>query len=226
MYNITLIGTYHSEIGKCNSGELYKIIEYINPEVIFVELPNNVFYEIICDMAINGIRSEEPTETKFIKNYLQNHNNKLIPVDDEVRYISDSEYDQLLYTFEEYDDYKELVYEQISLTKQYGFDYLNSEKCLDLLEQTRIVEKNIMELEIHKNKLLHFYKLFYKENDTRENSMLQNIYNYSRENQYNQAVFLTGIAHRKSIMQKIIENEKMSEIKLNWSYGNKQKTSR
>jgi len=56
--------------------------------------------------------------------------------------------------------------------------------------------------------------------------MLQNIYNYSKENQYNQAVFLIGARHRKSIMQKIIEYEKISEIKLNWTiYGNKQKTT-
>jgi pheromone shutdown protein TraB len=52
--------------------------------------------------------------------------------------------------------------------------------------------------------------------------MLQNIYNYSKGNQYNQAVFLIGAGHRKSIMQKITKYEKLSEIKLNWKiYGNK-----
>ena len=41
MYNITLIGTIHSEHGKCNPDTLYKILEDINPEVIFDELPNH-----------------------------------------------------------------------------------------------------------------------------------------------------------------------------------------
>ncbi len=52
--------------------------------------------------------------------------------------------------------------------------------------------------------------------------MLQNIYKYSKESQYNQAVFLIGAEHKKSIMRKITEYKKLSEIKLNWTmYGNK-----
>ena len=38
MYNITLICTAHKEVGKCNSVELYKIIEEFKPEIIFEEL--------------------------------------------------------------------------------------------------------------------------------------------------------------------------------------------
>jgi len=38
MYNITLICTSHRNAGKCNSKELYRIIETINPEIIFEEL--------------------------------------------------------------------------------------------------------------------------------------------------------------------------------------------
>jgi len=43
MYNITLIGTIHWENGKCNPDELHKILEDINPEVIFDELPSSSF---------------------------------------------------------------------------------------------------------------------------------------------------------------------------------------
>ena len=46
--------------------------------------------------------------------------------------------------------------------------------------------------------------------------MLENIYNYSKENQYHHAVFLIGAGHRKSIIPKIMEYEKKSEMKLNW----------
>ena len=76
-----------------------------------------------------------------------------------------------------------------------------------------------MESEIQKNRLLDIYKLFHAEQyDNRENAMLQNIYNYSKGNQYSQAVFLIGAEHKRSIMQKITEYEKLSEIKLNWSF--------
>lgn len=84
------------------------------------------------------------------------------------------------------------------------------------------MEKNIMESEIQKNRLLDIYKLFHAEQyDNREEAMLENIYNYSKINKYNQAVFLIGAEHKKSVMNKIAVYEKLSEIKLNWTmYGN------
>jgi len=41
-------------------------------------------------------------------------------------------------TFNKDDDYKKTEQEQYLLTRQYGFDYLNSDKCLDLYEQMKI----------------------------------------------------------------------------------------
>ena len=43
--------------------------------------------------------------------------------------------------------------------------------------------------------------------------MLANIYNYSKGNQYNQAVFLIGAEHKKSIMQKNTGIRKERRIK-------------
>ena len=77
------------------------------------------------------------------------------------------------------------------------------------------MEKNIIESEIQENRLFNIYKLFHSEQyDNRENAMLQKIYNYSKENQYKQAVFLIGAEHKRSIMRKIKDYEKLSEIKL------------
>jgi len=213
MYNITLIGTHHSEIGKCNSDELYKIIVSISPEVIFDERPSN------CN--------PETLEKKCIEKYLQNHNIEDIPVDIYVSPKSDE-----LSMFTEFikwcSEYKEIINERELLIEQEGFDYLNSEIFFDLFEKKRNIEKQLIDNNVfYKNDLLRIFNSFLEDIDTRENAMLKNIYNYSKENQYNQAVFLIGADHRKSIMQKSIEYEKMSEIKLNWTvYGNKQKTSR
>jgi len=44
MQNVILISTEHLDSGKCNSDELLKIIETINPEVIFEEQPNDDKY--------------------------------------------------------------------------------------------------------------------------------------------------------------------------------------
>jgi pheromone shutdown protein TraB len=217
MYNITLIGTAHLEDGKCNSDELYNIIESINPEVIFEELPNYLF-----DKFYNGKQiSDEPTEVKCIKKYLQNHNIKHIPVDIDVSpNLSTSEISYMFNTFRKYDVYKKLEHEQHLLTAEEGFAYLNSKKCSELFDKKKIIEKNLMEFGFNKNILFRIHKLFYEEQDNRENAMLQNIYNYSEENQYNQAVFLIGSAHRNSIMQKITEYESKEKLKLNWTFYN------
>ena len=167
-----------------------------------------------------NLPTDEFIEIKCIKKYLQNYNVNNIPVDIDVSPELSAEMEMMLGEFNKHDDvYKKLVNKGKLLIKQYGFDYLNSEKCLDLYEEIEFREKQLIESNrFYKDELLRIYKFFHKELlDNRENAILQNIYNYSKENQYNQAVFLIGSRHRKSIMQKIIECEKMSEIKLNWT---------
>jgi hypothetical protein len=230
MYNITLIGTIHSEIGQCNADELHKILEVINPEVIFDELPSDSFdmyysdsfdVHYINSLLLNRHPPEELLEVRCIKKYKQNHNIKIFPVDIDVRQKLSKYQDEIFFmnlTFFKYEDYKNIDNEKETLIAQEGFHYLNSDRFLDFLEKKEVVEKNIMESEIQKDRLLDIYKLFHAElYDNRENAMLQNIYNYSKGNKYNQAVFLIGAEHKKSIMQKITEYEKLSEIKLNWT---------
>ena len=233
MYNITLIGTHHSEIGKCNPDELYKIIESISPEVIFEELPTdafNMFYSDSFDIYyVNSILRnrrppEVPLEVKCVKKYKQYYNIKILPVDIDVRQKLAKYQEEISFmfsTFFKYEDYQKLDSEKDALIAQEGFDYLNSDKFLDFLAEKEVIEKGIMESEIQKSRLLDIYKLFHSEQfDNRENAMLENIYNYSKGSQYNQAVFLIGAEHKKSIMQKINEYEEKDEFKLKWEFYN------
>jgi pheromone shutdown protein TraB len=235
MYNITLIGTIHSENGKCNSDELHKIIASINPEVIFDELTSNfceMYYSDSFDMycaksiLLNRHPPVVPLEVKCIKKYKQNYDIKIFPVDIDLSQKL-SKYQQEIYfmisTFLKYEDYRNLDNEKETLIAQEGFHFLNSNIFIDYLERKEVIEKNIIESEFHKNRLFDIYKIFHAEQyDNRENAMLQNIYNYSKVIEYKQAVFLIGAEHKKSIMQKITEYEKLSEIKLNWTmYSNK-----
>jgi len=234
MYNITLIGTIHSENGKCNSEELYKILEYVNPEVIFDELPSyafDLYYDDLFDMyQSNNIFRKRlppklPLEVECIKKYKQNYDVEIVPVDIDVR-LRLSKYQNeisfMFLTFFKNQDYQKLDNIKEILIAQEGFQYLNSDRFLSFIGKKEVMEKNIMESEIQKNRLLDIYKLFHAEQyDNREEAMLENIYNYSKINKYNQAVFLIGAEHKKSVMNKIAVYEKLSEIKLNWTmYGN------
>jgi GxxExxY protein len=76
MKKITLIGTMHKEIGKCNGNELYNILEKIKPDVIFEETSR---YKNMLTYTW-GIDPNSP-ELRAIQKYIQNHNANCIPVD-------------------------------------------------------------------------------------------------------------------------------------------------
>lgn len=231
MHNITLIGTMHSEIGKCNADELHKIMEDINPGVIFEELPGHLSdmcysdsFDMYCanSILLNRHFPVVPLEIKCIKKYSQNHNIKIIPVD-----IDDNDVIEMTLKYKELEnntflkceDYKKYDYEIKALISQGGFHYLNSKEHLDNLEEMEVMQKNILEFDIVKDRKFNEIRLFRsKVIDNRENAMLQNIYNYSKGNQYNQAVFLIGAGHRKSIIEKIEDFKKQEDFKLNWTF--------
>ena len=215
MYNITIIFTTHSEYGKCNSDELYKIIESICPEVIFEELSYDLFDRVYNENSI----CDEILEIKCIKRYLRNYSIKHIPVDIDVSSnLPASDIDYMLATFKKYDVYRKLETEQVFLTTQYGFAYLNSDECSEFFDKKKLTEKKLIEFGTYKDILLRIYKLFYEEQDIRESEMLRNIYNYSKKNLYDQAVFLIGAAHRNSIIKKITELDRTEKLNLSWKF--------
>lgn len=218
VYNITLVGTIHSATGRANVDELCKILEDINPDVIFDELPANVFDRYYGDsfdryyvesLMLNRHAPEIPLEVKCIRKYTQNQNIEIVPVDIDVSQKLSKYQDEIVFLFNTIFanvDHKNLISEHENLIKQEGSVYLNSHKFLHFLEEKKNVEDYIIESNIEKDRLRNMYKLFHAEQtDGRENAMLENIYNYSKENRYNHAVFLIGAEHKKSITQKLIE---------------------
>lgn len=201
------------ERGKCNSNELYRIIEKIQPEIIFEELPYDVF-EIIYAEG----RSPESLEAITIKKYLKKNQIEHIPVDTYEKNETDF--------FNEFDvisnksiEYAELLKQQLSMIIRNGYSFLNSSDCDELFDKIHIIEENVL-LEINDARLSYQYKSDRELNDKRENEILQNIYNYSKQHSYNKAMFICGAEHRKSIMQKIQLFERKEKLKLNWTLYN------
>ncbi len=152
MQNISLICTHHSEIGKCNSDELYNIIDSINPNIIFEELPNSLFDKVYNENIL-GLEEllEEVLEIKCIKKYLQTHNIKNIPVDIMTNSIFSKEINFVFDFFKKYDIYNEIEIEQKKIMKIEGFAYLNSAKHSELLHKKKDIERKLLDLEgIHK----------------------------------------------------------------------------
>ncbi len=218
MYNITLVCTHHSEFGKCNSDELYKIIEAQRPEVIFEELTQDLFNKIYKE---NKILIETP-EIKSIKKYKQDHIISQLAVDINVsENLSIKEIEYLFNIVGKYSAYSKLEREQKELAFQEGYSFLNSKKNEQLTEKKRLLEKSLIAFEINKDQLSRIHELFYEEQHIREHEIIKNIYNYSEKIPYHQALLLLGSGHRKTIFEKIKKYEAESHIKLNWTlYGN------
>ena len=123
--SITLISTVHKEIGKCNSDELYKIIESINPDVIFLEeLEENYSnYDKILFSQFGVFK--ERLELKTIQTYSQNHAFKYVPVLGIG--LSDEFYTKVKIVSEN-KNYQRLLKNYTLLESEGGFEFLNS-KC-------------------------------------------------------------------------------------------------
>lgn len=218
MHKITLVCTHHSEFGKCNSDELFKIIESIKPEVIFEELTQDLFDRFYTENSIPN----EPPEIKSVKRYIKDLTIRHIPVDINVSdTLSIKEINYMFNTLGKYNIYSELEEDQKKSAFQDGYCFLNSKKNEELIEKKKSLEKSLIELQINRNQLSRILELFYEEQHHRENEIIKNIYNFSEKNEYKQGLLLLGSGHRKTIFEKIKRYESENHLKLNWDlYGN------
>jgi len=208
--SIILISTVHKEIGKCNYYELYRIIESINPDVIFLEAFENSYSKYHQMLFSQFEDYQERLEIKAIQAYSQNHAFEYVPVLDIG--LSD-EFDKIIAIVSENTNYQKVLDNYTLLETVHGFQFLNSKKQIALQEEMRELENRIID-----NKIMHQKA---NENiDTYEHSMLRNIYSFSKEKSFNKAIFMCGAGHRKTITQKILEYETKETLKLNWIFYN------
>lgn len=211
MYYITLLSSFHFQHGACNSEELYKIIESIQPEVIFEELSIKGFDIVYSDDYI-----PKSIEAITIKKYLEKYPIKHFPVDTHVFYE-----DQL---FDDYDrisnlstEYTELLKQQFSMVGEQGYKFLNSDNSTYLIDRIHSIEESIITT-LNDVSLFSRYKLDLELHQKREDEMLRNIYKYSEQNAYSKALFICGAEHRKPIIEKIYKLQKTKKNNLFWFF--------
>ncbi len=218
MKHIFIISTEHVESGKCSSSELTKIIESIKPEVIFEEEPNDDKYH----SYYSDQNSFKTLEIQTILNYKQNHSVVNIPVDKPINeYASLKLLEFFTEMFKHFPDYNILVIEHCFLRNNYGFTYLNSKECSELNEKRILIEKHIIsESGKARNELSNLYNQFHQEVEAREITMIDNIYQYSKSNKFEKAVFFVGYAHRESLRKKLSELKIFNKNQISWEFYN------
>lgn len=207
MNNITLISTVHEEIGKCNSDQLCEIIEKINPEVIFLEALENTYSEYDKMRYSSFGVFHEKLELSAIQKYSIKTSFDYVPVLDNS--LSDS-FEKKYGIVCEKKELQDLIDNFNSLAAEHGFKFLNSIESIKLHEEMRMLERRILnESEID--------KMANEDIDAYENAMLRNIYSYCKTNKFIKAIFMCGVAHRKSIIEKIEEYQAQEEIDFSWT---------
>ena len=211
MYKITFVSTVHKENGRCNADELCSIIEKVSPEVIFLEALKETYSEYQKGLFSSFGVYHKKLEISAIQKYYLNNSVEYIPV------LSEGLSDAFNKKYEivcQYREMQELLDNFNLLASEYGFKFLNSNESVNLQQQMRQLESQL----INNNELEQSVIL---DIDEYENSMMSKIYLYSKNNHFDSAIFMCGVAHRKSIIEKIEKFNEQEQINLNWIvYGN------
>ncbi|MBB6609706.1 hypothetical protein H7F15_01530 [Pontibacter sp. Tf4] len=213
MFNITLLSSFHKIHGKCNPHELYKIIQEIEPEIIFEEL-SNVGFDIIYSAGYQP----QTVEAITITHYLRTHSIKHFPVDNypikETELLSDA---QIIWDTSS--EYRDLWNQKLLRVNQDGYVFLNSNECTAMLDRISTIEEAVL-TEINDLKLLNQHKAEKILHDKREYVMLSNIYNISKQYPFERALFICGAEHRLPFRKKIKEFISKETLKLEWTFYN------
>ena len=214
MLNIILFCTRHGEAGNCNILELYKIIVELKPEIIFEEIPPSLFEEHYKNIP------KDKLESNAIKLYLADHDIKHIPVDLDI-IMPQSFWDNHRYMFgkieKQNSEFCKLCDYDSQYVRHYGFGYLNSIYSDNNNKDKYNEMKKTLNI-LNDNKLFEIFESWNSVIEKRENEMIKNIYNYCKENSFEQGIFFVGAAHRESLIKKIKKFAKNEDLKIKWNY--------
>ena len=202
MHKIKLVCSVHSENGLCNAGELLKILQEIEPEVVFEEIRPSDF-DSYYKHGTNQV-----LETQAIKKYAEFKSFQQVPVD---RYnIPEDHLAEIKRDFDRVLDCVEgTSREYLDLTKQndnnacrYGFNYLNSVECAEMMARISEIEEKTI-IGTADQDLIRGLERWRHLIQRRDFEMIENIYEYCRENVFDTGVFLIGAAHKTGIVKEI-----------------------
>ena len=210
MQSITFISTVHNKIGKCSANELCEILIKITPEVVFLEALEDTYSKYQQHTFSNFGVFHEKLEIRALQKYSGISQFEYVPVLGQG--LTDS-FEEKFNLVCQNIHFRKMLDNFNSLASMKGFDFLNSEESIKLYEEMRIYGDSI----IMDNELIQTFK---NDIDKYENSMISNIYSFGMKTKFKNAVFMCGVAHRQSIIDKIETYRSKTSLDLNWKiYG-------
>jgi hypothetical protein len=195
MMRISLVGTYHAERGAVTVSALLAILESIQPDVVFAEIPRSHI-----DAWREG--SHGTVESIAVARYAEHHSIDVVPVDSpkpEDSFFQD--WQDVSRAIERTSpEYRRLMDLNTDRMSRAGFAYLNSDECIQAWANIYREELETIEY-IGSSRLRDIYVQVRELNERRDLKMLQNIRSYCASASHTCGAFLVGAAHRKSLIE-------------------------
>jgi hypothetical protein len=214
MNSVYPIFTVHEEEGRANIFELHEILAHIRPTVIFLEVPPAAFDDYYRNCSRHNL------ESKAVRLYRESHQVALVPVDmptPEREFFESAEYLRKRVRGES-PEYRQLMSQDIYYVREYGFSYLNSERCSKLWSDVYWEMQNSVE-RLAEARLANIFESWKETHDRRENIMMSNVEAYCADNAHERSVFLVGAAHRQPIIDKARGRFEGSTIRVHWDFS-------
>jgi len=194
---ISLIGTYHAERGAVAVSELLSILERIQPEVVFAEIP-----QTHIDKWRDGTLGT--VESKAVARYADTHSIEVVSVDSPVPEESFFRaWEEVVRNIERRSPtFRLLMDRNTHRTHEEGFAYLNSVECIQAWDDIRREQLETIEY-IGISRIRDTYVQVRDWNESRELEMLANIRSYCASAARTSGVFLVGASHRGPLIEKI-----------------------
>lgn len=217
MHRITLVCSAHRENGPCNAGELLKIIQAIEPEVIFEEMRPSELESARVQARNSHLEAQALARYREFKAF------RRVPVDryeipvsllQNLKRAFDSVFD---YVEQESKEYQLLNERNDECVRQHGFDYLNSDACDSVM--TRLSEIEDMTIKEAGNpSLVRWLDIWRDLNLNREREMVRVIHEYCGGNAFDTGVFIVGAAHKMGIIKEIQRYSGSVETLIDWKF--------
>lgn len=210
---VTLVGIVHGESGLASVVELQAILERLQPEVIFAEIP-----QADADHYLDG--SHGNLESTAVARFRESHHVALVPVD--LNRPQDEFFSNAKCLFETVErtsaDFRRMMDHHSLDTRADGFAYLNSDRCIQSWED--IYREVLATVErLGDPRLREIYDVWNHTNELRDTEMIKNIQNYCVRNAFARAVFLVGTAHRRSLVNKTRAGGAAGSPRIEWDFG-------
>lgn len=207
---ISLIGTYHVEQGAVTVAALLEILERIQPEVVFAEIPRTHI-----DVWRDG--SHGTVESITVARYAEAHSIDVVPVDlpkPEESFFRN--YEEVSRAIERTSpEFRRLMDLNTERTLRDGYSYLNSDKCVQAW--TDIYREELETIEYIRNpRLRDSYSQVRDLMERRDVEMLNNIHEYCTSVPRTCGAFLVGAAHRKSLIEKLRAPDRTATRPIEW----------